>query len=103
MDKVVVIAEKMAEFVEELSENKNVRAVRSFGAIMAIEIETSGESSYFNDAGRGAYKWFLDKGIILRPLGNVIVIIPPYCIKEEELRYIFNTIKDYLKELNLFL
>lgn len=97
MDKVAVIAQKMGQFVEELLDNKNVRAARSFGAIMAIEIEASGESSYFNDAGRDAYKWFLEKGIILRPLGNVIVLIPPYCINESDLEYLFDTIKSYLR------
>ncbi|MDF1673924.1 MAG: adenosylmethionine--8-amino-7-oxononanoate transaminase, partial [Vicingaceae bacterium] len=99
MGKVSVIAQKMTEFVDEITNNKNVRAARSFGAIMAIEIETSGESSYFNDAGRVAYKWFLDKGIILRPLGNVIVIIPPYCISKQELERIFKIIKEYLVQL----
>lgn len=96
MTKVDTISQKMVDFAGEIANNKNVRAARSFGAIMAIEIETSGQSSYFNDAGRDAYKWFLDKGIILRPLGNVIVVIPPYCINEEDLNYIFDMIKEYL-------
>lgn len=99
MEKVDFIAQKMKTFVNKIKENKNVRAARSFGVITAIEIETSGESSYFNDAGKIAYNWLLKQGIILRPLGNVIVLIPPYCISAKDLDYLFNKIEEYLIRL----
>ena len=96
MDKVVEISKELNSFAAKISNHNNVRAARSFGAIAAIEIETSGESSYFNDAGKEAYKWFLEQGIILRPLGNVIVLVPPYCISKKDLGYLFQKIEEYL-------
>jgi len=100
MSKVENITKKMTAFVQEITGMKNIRAARSFGAIAAIEIETSGESSYFNDAGKVAYQWFLEKGIILRPLGNVIVLVPPYCISENDLDLVFEEIKNYFNKIN---
>jgi adenosylmethionine---8-amino-7-oxononanoate aminotransferase len=81
----------------DIKQNYKVRDARSFGCIAAIELETEGATSYFNDKGKHAYNYFLERGIILRPLGNVIALIPPYCIKQEDLTYIFDVIKGYLK------
>ena len=38
------------------------------------------------------YHFFLSKGILLRPLGNVLYMMPPYCIQEEELHFIYDHI-----------
>jgi adenosylmethionine-8-amino-7-oxononanoate aminotransferase len=85
-------------FVADIQQNYKVRDARNFGCIAAIELETEGVTSYFNDKGKHAYNYFLERGIILRPLGNVIALIPPYCIKQEDLTYIFEQIRSYLKE-----
>ena len=39
------------------------------------------------------YHFFLDRGILLRPLGNVLYLLPPYCIEEEELKTIYDQIE----------
>lgn len=91
------ISFQMKSFVDGIKDENSVRAARSFGCICAIEIETKGASSYFNTKGKDAYQYFLSKGIILRPLGNVIVLVPPYCISKEDLNYIFEEIRNYLK------
>ena len=36
------------------------------------------------------------KGVLLRPLGNVVYILPPYCITPEELHHVFNVIHESL-------
>ena len=45
------------------------------------------------------YQNFLDQGVLLRPLGNVIYILPPYCIKEQELEKIYEVIENQLKKM----
>ena len=69
---------------------------RVIGTILALELETSGETSYFNSIRDKAAKFFLDKGILLRPLGNVIYIVPPYCISDKDLEYIYGSIKEFI-------
>jgi adenosylmethionine---8-amino-7-oxononanoate aminotransferase len=90
------ISTALKDFTADTKQNYKVRDARCFGCIAAIELETEGATSYFNDKGKHAYNYFLERGIILRPLGNVIALIPPYCIKQEDLVYVFDVIKEYL-------
>ena len=92
------IVKQQSEFITSIKSHSKIRDARNFGTIAAIELDTEGESNYFNEKGNDAYKWFLDKGIILRPLGNVLIMIPPYCIKEEDLNYIYNQIELFLNQ-----
>ena len=79
-----------------MNRHKMITEARNRGTILAIELKTDQASSYFNDKGKDAYKFFLDKGILLRPLGNVIVIVPPYCISNDDLDYVYTQIENYL-------
>jgi len=98
MNRIGEIAAFHKTFVNEISAYNNVRVARSFGTILAFELESENETSYFNGKGKGAYQYFLTKGIILRPLGNILAMIPPYCITDEELHYIYDEVKTYLKQ-----
>ena len=90
------ISEMQKAFVNSISDHSKVRNARSFGTIAAVELEADGASSYFNSKGKEAYSFLLEKGIILRPLGNVIVLIPPYCISSKDLEYMYESIQGYL-------
>jgi len=92
------IVKQQSEFINSIKNNPKLRDARNFGTIAAIELDTEGESNYFNSKGNDAYKWFMDKGIIIRPLGNVLIMIPPYCIKEEDLKYIYRQIENFLEQ-----
>ena len=69
------------------------------GVILALEIDTPGETSYVNEVRHKLYPYFIDRGILLRPLGNVIYVVPPYCIEQEELQQIYRAIKELLDTL----
>jgi adenosylmethionine-8-amino-7-oxononanoate aminotransferase len=90
------IVGQQSNFIQEIKNHPKLRDARNFGTIAAIELDGEGESNYFNSKGNDAYTWFLDKGIIIRPLGNVLIMIPPYCISKEDLDYIYEEIKAYL-------
>ncbi len=70
--------------------------IRIKGTILAIEIQTVEGTSYFNNIRDIAYQFFIEKGILVRPLGNVIYLLPPYCISEEDLAYIYGCIEEFL-------
>jgi adenosylmethionine---8-amino-7-oxononanoate aminotransferase len=71
--------------------------IRIKGTILAIEIHTAEGTSYFNNIRDVAYQFFIEKAILIRPLGNVIYLLPPYCISEEDLEYIYECIEEFLK------
>jgi adenosylmethionine-8-amino-7-oxononanoate aminotransferase len=91
------IESKHKDFATKIASHKKVKCVRQTGTILAIEWDTAGQTSYFNGLRDKLYHFFLDQGIILRPLGNIIYIMPPYCIKNEDLDYIYTKIEEALE------
>ena len=59
--------------------------------MLAFEIET-GEDSYLNDVRLAITQKSLSRGVFLRPLGNTVYVMPPYCITEEQLHKIYEVI-----------
>lgn len=93
------IEAKHALFLEEIKAHARVKAVRQTGTIIAIEWETGNETSYLSNLRNLLYNFFLYKGIVLRPLGNIIYILPPYVISDTDLNYIYGAIKQALEEI----
>ncbi len=87
-----------AAFAETIRDHSLVADVRQMGTIIAIEIVTD-TPSYHNNLRDVMYRFFLGKKIIMRPLGNIIYILPPYCITDNELGYIYKCINELLQLL----
>ena len=83
---------------DDLKGHAMVRNVRTIGTILAFELNTEKDTCYFNEARHHLYPYFIEKGLLLRPLGNVIYLIPPYIISDEDLDYIHQTILKFLDE-----
>ena len=98
--KIGMIGEKHLNFSKTLQQHAKVERVRQTGTILAWEIKNDKETSYFNGTGKVLYREFLEKGIIMRPLGNVLYLVPPYCITPEELDYVYRIILETLDTLN---
>lgn len=92
------ISDHHAQFRMKIEGHPKLRNIRQTGTIIAFEWETGEGTSYFNQLGKNLYNFFLDRGIILRPLGNIIYILPPYCITNEQLDYIYSKIEEALNK-----
>jgi adenosylmethionine---8-amino-7-oxononanoate aminotransferase len=90
-ESMTYISKQHSEFVKKLHE-MGITSARSTGTILALEFKTEESTSYFHSQRNELYNFFLENGIILRPLGNTIYVIPPYCISKEDLNYIYETI-----------
>ncbi len=95
-DKIDRICEWNEDFREELKEFSCVKNIRQQGTILAFDIETGETDSYFSDIKTKAYNFFLEKGVLLRPLGNTIFVNPPYCLSFDEYRQIVDGIISFL-------
>jgi len=93
------IVNRHQQFALRIKDHPRVRTTRQTGTILALEWETGTDTSYFSSLRDRLYQYFLDAGIILRPLGNIIYILPPYCITDDELSYIYSKIESALEEL----
>ena len=86
------IEQQHQAFAEAIKEHKAVFEVRCLGTILAIELKTPSESGYLNPIAPQLSKFFLERNIYLRPLGNVVYFTPPYIINEDELRIVYSAI-----------
>ncbi len=89
------------QFVQkELSkvENDFILNIRILGTILAFEINT-GKNEYINQVGAEIMKQAMLHGIYLRPLGNTVYVMPPYCISNEQLRKVYEFILSIQKSL----
>ena len=83
---------------------ENVGEVRSIGLINAIELvkdkETKEPLDYTKRTGYQIYKKALEKGVLLRPLGDVIYFNPPLIIEETDMDFVTDVALDCtLKQL----
>lgn len=93
------ITESHRQFALQLQDRQRIKTVRQTGTILAMEWETGSQTSYFSNLRDTLYQYFLNAGIILRPLGNVVYILPPYCTTNEQLNYIYRTILQALQTI----
>jgi len=100
---IKMITHSHAAFAHIIEKDNYVKEVRQQGTILAIELNTPENTSYFNSIKKEAYEFYLKNGVLLRPLGNVVYIMPPYCITKEELSKIYSVITaslSYFKKLS---
>jgi adenosylmethionine---8-amino-7-oxononanoate aminotransferase len=70
--------------------------IRVCGTIAAMEVKTQTASGYFNAIAPLLKARFLEEGLLLRPLGNTLYLMPPYCITSTELETVYQTIQRVL-------
>lgn len=68
------------------------------GTILILDIPTEQhDAHYFSSLRDKLLAFFLKKKIILRPLGNTLYVLPPYCIKQSDLEYIYQSLNEVAK------
>ncbi|AJW63159.1 Adenosylmethionine-8-amino-7-oxononanoate aminotransferase [Elizabethkingia miricola] len=90
------IVQQHKDFGEVLKKHPKVKEVRQTGTIFAMEWRINEETSYFSDMHEILYPYFLQRGILMRPLGNIIYMVPPYCTTKEDLEEIYQSILEAL-------
>ena len=83
-------------FLQKIKSHPTLLDVRQLGTILAFEIKTKEHTHYLNSLAEYSSSFFMERGIILRPLGNIVYVLPPYCISNEDLKYIYESIEAFL-------
>ena len=87
-----------------LAAHSRCLSVRQTGTILAFEVAVTTKKDYLSDIGIYLYDYFIKNGALIRPLGNTIYLMPPYCITEQELDFLYDLLLsalDDLAQLNL--
>jgi adenosylmethionine-8-amino-7-oxononanoate aminotransferase len=98
LDRVAAIAVKHRERLPAFQGRDEVADVRQCGSIAAIELSAP-NAGYLSELAPRLYRFFLSRGVLLRPIGNVVYVLPPYCISGDELDGIYDVIDDCLAAL----
>ena len=84
-------------FQEKIKAHQKVKTTRVLGVIFALEIKTESQASYYGSLRNKLYNFFIENGVILRPVGNIVYILPPYVITNEQLQKVYQTIEEALE------
>jgi adenosylmethionine-8-amino-7-oxononanoate aminotransferase len=85
------------DFENKIKNHPKVRTTRVLGVIFALEIKSDKKESYYGTLRNKFYYFFIENGVILRPVGNVVYVLPPYVITNCQLQKVYQTIEDALE------
>lgn len=84
------------EFKQVLANHPKVENIRLLGVILAFEVKTNQAFEYYGGLRNKMYNYFIEQGVILRPVGNIIYILPPYIITDEQLKRVYEVVLEVL-------
>ena len=84
-------------FEQRIKKHPKVASTRVLGVIFALEIKAEAKQDYYGTLRNKLYSFFIENGIILRPVGGTIYILPPYIISAVQLEKVYATIEKALE------
>jgi adenosylmethionine-8-amino-7-oxononanoate aminotransferase len=87
---------KHLHHIAALQTDPKLEKFRVCGTIAAMDIVTNDAPGYLNQIGSEIRQKAIERGVLLRPLGNVLYLMPPYCITDQELALAYETIQQIL-------
>ena len=96
--RIATIGRINAERLSDIRGMHEVGETRQIGTIGAIELRAD-DAGYLSAMRPKLYSFFLEKGVLLRPLGNVVYVLPPYVISPEELHRVYDAIVEAIQTL----
>ena len=95
-------AARMAALAAPLAAHRHVAELRQAGMIVAFELCRDGNrAAPFDPAlriGLRAYRAALERGVVLRPLGDILYWMPPYCVDETQLQLLAAVTAEVIEE-----
>jgi adenosylmethionine-8-amino-7-oxononanoate aminotransferase len=73
--------------------------VRVRGTILAFDVRTGDQAGYTSTISRSAGAYFRARGVLLRPLGNVVYFMPPYCVTDSELNHAHTLMEEFAAQV----
>ncbi len=82
-DRIGRVAAVQSEGLARLAAHPNLSGARQIGTILAADVGRAG--SYLSDIGPDLMRFFATRNLLIRPLGNTVYLLPPYCSTAAEL------------------
>ena len=95
-ERIAAIAEIHRQRLAAMTNHPAVGDTRSIGTVAAIELRAD-DPGYSSGLRPRLYRFFLERGILLRPLGHILYVLPPFCISADDLHYVYDRIAESLE------
>jgi adenosylmethionine-8-amino-7-oxononanoate aminotransferase len=98
LERVAALAEAQTRGLDRFRDDRRFANARQIGTIAALDLVV-GDAGYLADIGPRLYARFLGRGLLLRPLGNTIYLMPPYCSTADEIAAVYDAIGEVAGEV----
>jgi adenosylmethionine---8-amino-7-oxononanoate aminotransferase len=80
-------------FKSKIQNHTKCENVRVLGCIFALDVKVDEKQAYYGQLRNKLYAFFIENGVLLRPVANTIYILPPYTITDEQLSKVYQTVE----------
>ena len=94
-ERIAAIEKVHADRLPFFAAHPRIVDVRHIGTVAAIELKVP-DAGYLSSLRPRLYEYFLSRGVLLRPLGNIVYILPPYVITPDQLNFVYDVIQGSL-------
>ncbi|MEO7247401.1 MAG: adenosylmethionine--8-amino-7-oxononanoate transaminase [Novosphingobium sp.] len=84
LERIATLAARQAEGLAMLTQVPGLTNPRQCGTVIAVDYHAQG-SGYLSEIGPRLTTYFRENDVLLRPLGNTVYVMPPFCISAEDL------------------
>lgn len=94
-ERIATLGERQQARLDAIAAHPAIQGVRRLGTIAAFEIAQP-VGGYLSAIAPALMAHAREKGVLLRPLGNTVYVMPPYCIDDEDLDQVYGAVRDFL-------
>ena len=98
MEQVRTTEKMQAEKLNQMTEIDSLSKFRQTGTIAAMDIKVP-DGGYLSEIGTQLYLRFQKSGVLLRPLGNTIYVLPPYCMSQRDFDSVYGVITETVADV----
>ena len=98
LERIIALSQHQAICLSDLEPDPRFANVRRIGTIAAFELAQT-QQGYLADVALKLRARLLEKGVLLRPLGSTIYIMPPYCTTKAELTSVYSALSEAVDEV----
>jgi len=98
-ERIAALAACQAAQLEPFKADDRFSNVRQLGTIAALDLRVE-DAGYLAGVATKLYNFFAERALLIRPLGNTIYVMPPYCTAQEELQQVYSAIAEAAMLIN---
>jgi adenosylmethionine-8-amino-7-oxononanoate aminotransferase len=92
-DRVAALAQMQEAALKPFRADDRFENVRRTGTITALDLKVE-DSGYLAEVGPKLLAFFRGRGVLIRPLGNTVYVMPPYCVTQDDLDLVYRAVAD---------